>query len=132
MVQRVDVFHEAVAPVAIVLAIDASGSMTRAADIARQAAASFIEAVRPADRLALVQFADRAELVADLQTARGNAQAALVSYTPAGGTALYDALQLSMQSLRATEGRRAIVVVTDGRDENAASTGPGVRQRGRW
>ena len=125
VVQRVDVFHEAVAPVAIVLAIDASGSMTRAADIARQAAASFIEAVRPADRLALVQFADRAELVADLQTARGNAQAALVSYNPAGGTALYDALQLSMQSLRATEGRRAIVVVTDGRDENAASTGPG-------
>ena len=45
--QQVDVFHEAVAPVAIVLAVDASGSMSRAAEVARQAAAHFVDAVRP-------------------------------------------------------------------------------------
>ena len=123
--QQVDVFHEAVAPVAIVLAVDASGSMTRAAEIARQAAAHFVDAVRPGDRLAVVQFADKAELVADLQIARDEAHAALANYTPTGGTALYDALQLSMQRLKATEGRRVVVVVTDGRDENAASTAAG-------
>ena len=125
--QQVDVFHEAVAPVAIVLAVDASGSMTRAAEIARQAAAHFVDAVRPGDRLAVVQFADKAELVADLQVARDEAHAALANYTPKGGTALYDALQLSMQRLKTTEGRRVVVVVTDGRDENAASTA--ARQR---
>ena len=43
------------------------------------------------------------------------------SYT----TALYDALQLAMQRLNTTEGRRVVVVVTDGRDENATSKGPG-------
>ncbi len=98
--QQVDVFHEAVAPVAIVLAVDASGSMTRAAEIARQAAAHFVDAVRPGDPLAVVQFADKAELVADLQVARDEAHAALANYTPKGGTALYDALQLSMQRLK--------------------------------
>ena len=72
-----------------------------------------------------MQFADKAELVADLQIARDEAHAALANYNPKGGTALYDALQLSMQRLKATEGRRVVVVVTDGRDENAASTAAG-------
>jgi VWFA-related protein len=123
--QHVDVFHEAVAPVAIVLAVDASGSMIRAAEIARQAAAHFVDAVRAQDPLAVVQFADKAELVADLQVARDEAHAALANYIPKGGTALYDALQLSMLRLRTTEGRRVVVVVTDGRDENANSTAAG-------
>lgn len=123
--QNVDVFHEAVAPVAIVLAVDASGSMTRSAEIARQAAMHFVDAVQPKDPLAVVQFSDKAELVADLQVGRDEAHDALASYTPKGGTALYDALQLSMQRLKTKEGRRVVVVVTDGRDENAASNGPG-------
>lgn len=123
--QRVDVFHEAVAPVSMVLAIDASGSMTRSADIAREAAVHFVNAVRSGDRLGVVQFADKAELVADLQLSRDAALQALASYSPKGGTALYDALQLAMQRLNTTEGRRVVVVVTDGRDENATSKGPG-------
>jgi VWFA-related protein len=123
--QQVEVFHEAVAPVAIVLAIDASGSMTRAATTAREAAAHFVDAVRPNDPLAVVQFSDKAELVADLQVARDEAHTAIANYTPKGGTALYDALDLSMQRLKITQGRRVVVVVTDGRDENAASTAPG-------
>jgi Ca-activated chloride channel family protein len=125
VMQHVDVFQEAVAPVAMVLAVDASGSMTRAAGIAREAAAHFVDAVRPGDRLGLVQFADKAELVADLQITRDGAHEALANYTPKGGTALYDALQLSMQRLKGVDGRRVVVVVTDGRDENAASKGPG-------
>ena len=125
VVQAVDVFHEAVAPVSIVLALDASGSMTRAAAIAQQAAADFIDAVRPGDALGVVQFSDKAELVADLKVARAGAHAAISSYVPKGGTALYDALLISMQRLKTTEGRRVVVVVTDGLDENAASNGPG-------
>jgi Ca-activated chloride channel family protein len=125
VIQHVEVFHEAVAPVAMVLAVDASGSMTRAAGVAREAAVHFIDTVRPGDRLGLVQFADKAELVVDLQITRDGAHEALANYTPKGGTALYDALQLSMQTLRAVNGRRVVVVVTDGRDENAGSKGPG-------
>src|SRR5688572_10142997 len=107
--QQVDVFHEAVAPVAIVLALDASGSMTRAAGIAREAATHFVDAVRPGDKLAVVQFADKAELVADLKIARNEAHAAIGSYVAKGGTALYDALLISMQRLKMTEGRRVVV-----------------------
>ncbi|HEY6615265.1 MAG TPA: VWA domain-containing protein, partial [Vicinamibacterales bacterium] len=46
-----------------------------------------------------------------------------------GGTALYDALYDSLAQLTTVQGRRVVVVVTDGRDENATSTGPGSLQK---
>ena len=56
--QKVDTFQEAVAPVSVVLALDASGSMTRAADGVRAAALSFVEALRPEDALSVLLFSD--------------------------------------------------------------------------
>ena len=47
--QKVDTFQEAVAPVSVVLALDASGSMARAAEAVKAAALSFVEALRPED-----------------------------------------------------------------------------------
>ena len=58
-IQKVESFQEAVAPMAIALVIDTSGSMRRAMDTAKQAARSFVTALRPADPLALVRFSDR-------------------------------------------------------------------------
>jgi VWFA-related protein len=46
-------------------------------------------------------------------------------YVARGGTALYDSLVDSMVRLSTVQGRRVVVVMTDGRDENATSTGPG-------
>lgn len=42
-----------------------------------------------------------------------------------GGTALFDAIGDSLDRLRQVEGRRVVVAVTDGRDENDAGTKPG-------
>jgi VWFA-related protein len=46
-------------------------------------------------------------------------------YVAKGGTALYDGLVDSMVRLSTVPGRRVVVVMTDGRDENATSSGPG-------
>jgi VWFA-related protein len=125
--QTVESFQEAVLPVSIVLALDASGSMRRSADTVVQAARRFVESVRPQDSLAVVLFADQSVFAHDLSANRENSLAAIDSYVSAGGTALYDALSDSLIRLRRAEGRRVVVVMTDGRDENAASTGPGSR-----
>ena len=53
---------------------------------------------------------------------------AIGGYRPVGGTALYDALGGAFAALKRVEGRRAVVVMTDGRDENNAGTAPGSRQ----
>jgi Ca-activated chloride channel family protein len=50
---------------------------------------------------------------------------AIKKYTPNGGTALYDALYNSLLTLKDVKGRRVIVVLTDGRDENNPGTAPG-------
>ena len=50
---------------------------------------------------------------------------AIDDYTSHGGTALWDAVHESNGRLRTAEGRRVVVVMTDGRDENATANGPG-------
>ena len=123
--QKVDIFHEAVSPVSIVMAIDASGSMKKWADTAKAAASAFVDAIRPQDALGVLMFADASNLVVDLTTDRAKAQAAIAGYVPRGGTALYDAIGDSLARVQKAEGRRAVVVVTDGRDEDNAGTKPG-------
>ena len=123
--QSIDVFQEAVAPVTIMFALDGSGSMKRAAPVVRQAAGAFVDALRPTDPLGFVLFADKAELRGEIGTARDVAHQAIDAYTAKGGTALYDALDLALGRLKTVEGRRVVVVLTDGYDENAKSTGPG-------
>jgi Ca-activated chloride channel family protein len=123
--QKVETFQEAVAPVSIVLALDASGSMRKSADEVVQAARDFVQALRPADSLALVLFSDQVVFAHEFGTNRQNTLEAIDQYHATGGTALYDALGESLNRLRKIEGRRAVVVLTDGRDENNPGTAPG-------
>jgi Ca-activated chloride channel family protein len=123
--QKVDTFQEAVAPVSVVLALDASGSMTRAADAVRTAARSFIEALRPEDALSVLLFADSSAFAHGLTTDRRQSIAAVNAYIAHGGTALYDGLTDALMSVKPTKGRKVVVLLSDGRDEDNAGTGPG-------
>src|SRR5262249_41629012 len=125
--QTLDTFHEAVAPISIVLALDASGSMKSAADSVKEAAKSFVQSLRPGDQLALLVFSDEAVMVHDLTTNRQWTVDAIDQYKATGGTALNDALFEAMGRLKLVDTRRAIVVLTDGRDENGPGTAPGSR-----
>ena len=123
--QSVDAFQEVVDPVSIVMAVDESGSMKKSADSVREASRQFVRSVRPEDSLALVMFADKVRFAHVLATNRDWSFKALDKYTPIGGTALYDAVWDSLQHLQEVKGRRALVVLTDGRDENNPGTAPG-------
>jgi VWFA-related protein len=123
--QRIDVFHEATTPVSIVLALDSSGSMRKSAEALAAAARTFVEALRPEDKLELLFFSDGVLVAHDFTTNRLPTLDAIASYQPSGGTALYDALGGAFVSLKPLEGRRAVVVMTDGRDENNPGTAPG-------
>lgn len=123
--QKVDTFQEAVDPVSIVMALDTSGSMRRVVDLVKSTAIDFVQAVRPEDSLALITFADRPKFEHVLATERQWTVDAIQKYTAIGGTALYDALWNSLQTLKGVKGRRAVVVLTDGKDENNAGTAPG-------
>ena len=123
--QQVDTFQEAVAPVSVVLALDASGSMTKAADGVRAAALSFVEALRPEDALSVLLFSDTSAFAHDLTTDRQQSISAVNAYDARGGTALYDGLTDALMRLKQTDGRKVVVLLSDGRDEDNAGTGPG-------
>ena len=123
--QKLDAFQEATTPVSIVFALDASGSMRKVVEPIKDAARGFIEQVRPEDGLALMTFADKASFAHDLTTRRDWSLDAVNKYVANGGTALYDAVFDALSRLKGIEGRRVVVVMTDGRDENNPGTAPG-------
>jgi len=123
--QKLDAFQEATTPVSIVFALDASGSMKKVVEPIKAAARGFIEQVRPEDSLALMTFADKAGFAHDLTTRRDWSLEAVDKYVANGGTALYDAVYDALSRLKGIEGRRVVVVMTDGRDENNPGTAPG-------
>ena len=78
--QKVDTFHEAETPLSIVLALDSSGSMRKSADAVMAAARTFVEALRPQDKLSLLFFSDGVVVAHDLGTNRQTSIDAINGY----------------------------------------------------
>ena len=123
--QKVETFQEATSPVSMVLVLDSSGSMKRASEQVVAAATTFVNALRPEDSLGLLTFADKVDVAHAITTNRENSVQTLSAYRAEGGTALYDALCDALLMLKGIRGRRAVVILTDGRDEDNPGTGPG-------
>jgi Ca-activated chloride channel homolog len=127
-IQEVDTFQEAVSPVSIVLVLDASGSMRKQVEAVKAAGNEFIKSLREEDGLMVLSFNDRTTFHNDLTTRRESSVEAVNKYQVNGGTALYDAVGDALQRLSTVPGRRVVVVMSDGKDENNAGTGPGSRR----
>ena len=123
--QKVQAFEETVAPVSIMLVLDSSGSMRRDVAAVIEAAKSFVASVRPQDSLGVMLFSDKPRLMQDFSTNREASLWSIGQYKSGGGTALYDAIGESAERLQKEDTRRAVVVLTDGRDENNPGTAPG-------
>ena len=125
--QTITHFSGARAPITIALLVDASGSMrlddrmTRA----REGADQFVQAVEPEDRLIVRWFDDTVHGDPKPVSDRRAARESLRGIAPGGGTALYDALFATARGLLELDGRRAIVLLSDGRDQALAENEPG-------
>ena len=115
--QKIEIFEaDTQQPLDLTLMIDSSLSEIKDLEFETEAAARFIrKVVRPADRLALFEFADAVTRIAPFSSDVPMLQAALKRITPGDGTALYDAVYLGAQALdRNPAGRRRVIVlVTD-------------------
>ncbi|HWQ14997.1 MAG TPA: VWA domain-containing protein [Roseiflexaceae bacterium] len=105
-------------PVAAALLIDRSASMDEFGKLegARQAALAFVRQMRPGDRTALIAFSSFHETYQPFTGDTGDLEAAVRRLRPAGGTALYDSLVAGVDALRSVQGRRALLLLTDGQD----------------
>ena len=117
-------------PVSIVLLIDISGSMAgQPLNDAKEAAQALIDQLGEGEQIAVIAFAGAIDLDT-IDTAREHppttdrsAAATLIDGLEAlGGTPLYDALYKgTLWAQEATPGHRAIVLLTDGVDEDPGS-----------
>jgi len=116
--------HSRVLSARFLLLVDASGSMAARPRLssAWMAAVQFLEALDPADEVSIVGFDTRYWTVVPFTRDRAQLRAGLASVTPFGATALHDALARAARDLASQgEGRRAVVLVSDGIDTASVS-----------
>lgn len=107
-------------PIHVAVALDTSASMEKYLGAAQQAALRFFQsALKPRDRAAVVTFNDHPQLAAhftgDLATLAGG----LAGLKAERGTALYDSLIYTLYAFNGVKGRRAVLLLSDGRDEGS-------------
>jgi VWFA-related protein len=104
-------------PVDVVLMIDASSSVARNLEDFRRAVTGFAERLAPEDRMSLIKFDDRIELLQDWTQSRVQLGRSLRRIVPGVFTRFNDALLLAArEQFRTARGRHAIIVLTDGID----------------
>jgi len=105
------------APVDVVLMVDASSSVSRNLDDFRRAAMGFAEKLSPQDRISLIEFDDRIDLLQDWTRSRFQLRRSLERITPGMFTRFHDALLLAAkEQLKAGPVRHAVIVLSDGID----------------
>ncbi len=121
--QQLTYFAQEDVPVSIGLVIDNSGSMREKRVQVNQAALEFVKASNRDDEVFVVNFNDEAYLDQDFTSSIERLQDALQRIDTKGGTALYDAISISLDHL-AENGderynKRALLVITDGEDTSS-------------
>lgn len=116
-------------PLELVVAVDVSQSMTDAMATLKAAVRTFLAALRPSDQVTLLAFNDNIFTLARRSTDAQARLKAVDRLAPWGGTALYDAMLTALNTVGKQPGRRALVVFTDGEDENSVATINRVRSR---
>jgi VWFA-related protein len=115
--QQVAYFAATEQPFTVALVIDTSNSTRFKLEDIQDAAIAFLDQLRPEDQMLVVSFNDEIRVLSEVTNDRRELQRAIRRTRWGGGTKLYDALDLVIkQRLNRVEGRKAIVLFTDGVD----------------
>ena len=119
--QPVTLFANDVQPITVVMLIDRSGSMRANFDLVEKAAESFVDDLLPGDKARIGSFATRIQVdPRDFSADREELRAILrTELQPEGPTPLWNAINVGITALLHQDGRRVILVFTDGVDNPA-------------
>ncbi|MEZ5345186.1 MAG: VWA domain-containing protein [Pyrinomonadaceae bacterium] len=115
--QEIEYFGVADKPFTVIMVIDMSSSTTYKIEEIQAAARAFVGQLKPDDSVMVIMFDERVSVLTDPTTDRNEINKAINRTNFGGGTSLYDAVATSLgKRLRRIEGRKAIVLFTDGVD----------------
>jgi len=123
-IQPLKVFKREDVPVSLGLIIDNSGSMRDKRSQVAAAALDLVKDSNPADEVFIVNFNDEAFLDADFTSDSNKMEQALSKIDSRGGTAMRDAIRMSIDHLKkgAKRDKKVLLVVTDGNDNASIIT----------
>ena len=115
-------FYKEDRPIRMAILLDSSGSMKEKLPEVHEAAASFVDTLREKDQALLIDFDDKVFLVEDLTSDHERLKKAITSTEAIGGTAVYDVLHAAYRKIGQFDGRKAVVLLSDG-DDTASQFG---------
>jgi Ca-activated chloride channel homolog len=117
--QEVSVFSAEVQPITVVVMLDTSGSMTNNIGLVKAGAEQFFLRLLPKDRGQLGDFNDKIQMLSNVTGDRDELVTALRDVDFGYPTRLWDAVEAGLDSLQGLEGRRVVLVFTDGADTSS-------------
>jgi Ca-activated chloride channel family protein len=121
---ELSLFDNEVRPITVVVMLDTSGSMTLNIEFLKQAAEQFVIRLLPQDKARVGAFNDKVEIDASFTNDRDALISSIKELDFGNGTRLWDGVDVSLDALEGVEGRKVIVVFTDG-DDTASKTSSG-------
>jgi Ca-activated chloride channel family protein len=123
--QNLVFFENEVQPISVVVMLDTSGSMTLTLNLLREAAIEFVTRLLPADSARIGAFNDKIQFNAKFSNDRDQLVTDIKDMDYGNGTRLWDALSASLDELKGIDGRRVILVFTDGDDTESHNSSLG-------
>jgi Ca-activated chloride channel family protein len=119
--QPVSYFDNSVHPINVVVMLDTSGSMTLTIDLLKQAAEQFVIRLLPEDKARIGAFNDKIQINAKWSNNRDQLVTDIKDLDYGNGTRLWDAVGTALDELKPIDGRRVVLVFTDGDDTESRS-----------
>lgn len=116
--QNISIFEkESAMPLSIALAIDTSESTRREISLEVASAKKFVHSIlRPSDRLSVFQITENVDQITRFTPDERLIERGIDHLTAGAGTSLYDAIFLCSDTLLDRQGRKVLVLITDGGD----------------
>jgi len=109
-------FQNETQPITVVVMLDTSASMTATLDLLKEGAEQFVIRLLPEDKAKVGAFNDKIQFSSRFTSDRDELAADIKDLDYGNATKLYDALDASFDELKGIEGRRVVLVFTDGDD----------------
>jgi VWFA-related protein len=115
--QKVEYFQSVEQPFTVILMIDVSPSTQWQIEEIQRAAISFVDQLRPTDKVMVIAFDESVQVLSRVTNDRNQLRNAIRRARFGDGTSLYEAVDhVLRQELNQIEGRKAVVLFTDGVD----------------
>lgn len=114
--QEITIFDNEVRPFTVVVMLDTSVSMTHRLEDLYAGAEQFLLRLLPHDKGTVGAFNDKIEFESDFTSDRNSLISALKRLDFGNETRLYDGVHASLDRLEKAEGRKVILLFTDGAD----------------